>query len=87
MPEADFVAAGFTSDYYNNLKYIAHDEEQHVELLTSALAAAGASPVAACEYSFPYTDPKSFVSLASVLEGYVLHSTYYYALYSIFTIS
>ena len=69
MPESDFVAAGFTSDYYNNLKFIALDEEQHVSLLSSALTAAGATPVAAGEYDFPYTDPKSFVALASVLEG------------------
>ena len=70
MPESMFLDAGFTSAYYTNLKYIAHDEEQHVMLLTSALAAAGASPVAACTYNFPYTDPKSFVALASILEGY-----------------
>ena len=70
MPESEFLAAGFSSAYYNNLKYIAHDEEQHVELLTSALTAAGAMPVAACTYKFPYTNPQSFVTLASVLEGY-----------------
>ena len=65
----EFIKAGFSWNYYNNLKYIVHDEEQHVELLTSALMAAGAKPVAACTYDFPYTDPKSFVTLASVLEG------------------
>lgn len=69
MSEQDFLNAGFSSDYYNNLKYITHDEEQHVELLTSAIMTAGAAPVAACTYDFPYTDPKSFVTLASVLEG------------------
>ena len=69
MPEDEFLAAGFSSAYYNNLKYIAHDEEEHVELLTTALEAAGYSPVAACTYDFAYTDPKSFVTLASVLEG------------------
>ena len=65
----DFTDAGFSAAYYNNLKYITHDEEQHVMLLTSALTTAGAKPVAACTYSFPYTDVKSFVTLASVLEG------------------
>ena len=69
MSEKDFTDAGFSAAYYNNLKYVTHDEEQHVELLTSALTTAGAKPVAACTYSFPYTDAKSFVSLASVLEG------------------
>lgn len=69
MSEKDFTNAGFSAAYYNNLKFITHDEEQHVELLTSALTTAGAKPVAACTYSFPYTDVKSFVSLASVLEG------------------
>lgn len=54
--EHDFLKAGYSADYYNNIKYISHDEEQHVELLTSALQAAGVTPVAACQYNFPYTD-------------------------------
>ena len=69
MSEQDFNDAGFDSAYYTNLLYITHDEEQHVELLTSSLKTAGATPVAACTYNFPYTDPKSFVTLASILEG------------------
>ncbi len=68
MPESEFVDAGFTSAYYNNLKYVASDEEDHVLYLEAALKAAGATPVAACKYKFPYTDPKSFVALASILE-------------------
>ena len=74
MPESQFIAAGFSKAYYDNLKYIAHDEEAHVQLLTAAISKAGGKPVAACTYSFPYKDPKSFVTLASVLEGYVLPS-------------
>jgi hypothetical protein len=69
FPRQQFLDAGFTSAYYDNLKYVAHDETEHVSLLTSALAAAGAKPVARCEYDFPYTDPKSFVALASAIEG------------------
>ena len=69
--EKDFTDAGFSSDFFNNLKFIVHDEESHVVALTAALQKAGATPVAACEYSFPYTDVKSFVATSAVLEGYV----------------
>ena len=69
FPESDFTDAGFSASYYDNLKYVVMDEEQHVKALTAAITEAGATPVAACEYDFPYTDPKSFVALASVLEG------------------
>lgn len=67
--EQDFVNAGFPALYYQNLLFIVHDEEQHVQLLTSSIEYTGATPVAACTYDFPYTDPKSFVGLASILEG------------------
>lgn len=63
------MVSGYNTEYYNNLKYIAHDEEQHVKLLTGALSSAGVKPVAACEYSFPYTDVNGFITLSSVLEG------------------
>ncbi|KAK6340873.1 hypothetical protein TWF696_009188 [Orbilia brochopaga] len=69
MPESDFLEAGFTSEYYSNLKFIAHDEEAHVKLLTDGITAAGGMPVAACTYKFPMTDVKSFVTLSSILEG------------------
>jgi len=69
FPLEAFTAQGFSADFYNDLKYIAHDEQGHVEFLEAGLTAAGASPVAACTYDFPFTDPKSFVALASVIEG------------------
>lgn len=67
--QADFTAAGFGGSFYSNLMEISKDETTHVSFLTTALTAAGVTPVAECVYDFPYTDVKSFVSLASVLEG------------------
>ena len=55
--------------FYNELQYIAHDEEGHVLYLESALTAAGATPVAACNYSFPMTNPMEFVAMSAVVEG------------------
>ncbi|KAI9649018.1 hypothetical protein NHQ30_001584 [Ciborinia camelliae] len=69
MPEQMWLDSNFSSSFYEQLKFIAHDEESHVVFLQSGLTAAGAAPVAACEYKFPFTDPKSFVALASVIEG------------------
>ena len=61
--ESDFASAGFDSTFYNNLKTISSDETTHVAFLTAALTKAGATPVKECTYSFPATDPKSFVML------------------------
>lgn len=69
FPLSEFEKAGYPLKIYDNLKYIVHDEEEHVKLLTAALTAAGAKPVAACEYKFSFTDVKSFLTLSSVLEG------------------
>ncbi|KAJ5827627.1 hypothetical protein N7447_004390 [Penicillium robsamsonii] len=67
--QEDFVKAGMEDPFYANLKKVASDEKEHVDFLTSALKAAGASPVAACTYNFPSTDVGGFLALASVLEG------------------
>ena len=71
--ESDFAAAGFDSTFYSNLKEVSSDEMTHVGFLTAAITKAGAQtgvkPVAECTYAFPSTDPKSFIALASVLEG------------------
>ncbi|KAJ5490450.1 hypothetical protein N7453_011275 [Penicillium expansum] len=67
--QEDFINAGMKDPFYANLKEVASDENEHVDFLTSALKAAGASPVAACSYNFPSTDVSGFLALASVLEG------------------
>ncbi|PMD35430.1 hypothetical protein L207DRAFT_114497 [Hyaloscypha variabilis F] len=64
--QADFVQAGFADPFYDNLKEISYDETTHVSFLRTALSSAA---VAECTYSFPSTDPASFVALASVLGG------------------
>lgn len=71
---ADFISAGFPDPFYANLRDVSSDETEHVTFLTNALKSAGVTPVLECTYSFPSTDPRSFVTLSSVLEGDLLLS-------------
>ncbi|KAF2736193.1 hypothetical protein EJ04DRAFT_598202 [Polyplosphaeria fusca] len=64
-----FADAGFRGSFFKNINEVLYDEKTHVDFLTGAISKLGAKPVAECTYSFPYTDVKSFVGLASVLEG------------------
>lgn len=65
----EVMAAGLSEMFYEELKYIAHDEEGHVLYLEAGLTAAGAKPVEACTYNFPMTTPKEFIALAATIEG------------------
>ncbi|BFZ54525.1 hypothetical protein PYCC9005_001562 [Savitreella phatthalungensis] len=67
--EQDFINAGFAFPFYQNLQEISKDEQSHVTFLTTALSAAGATPVQACNYTFPYNNPGQAITLAKVLEG------------------
>ncbi|KAF2234270.1 hypothetical protein EV356DRAFT_447044 [Viridothelium virens] len=68
--EKQFCDAGFTETlFYKNLGEVARDEATHVSFLTSALQAAGATPVAACTYNFGNLTPRTFIQTASILEG------------------
>ncbi|KAK4335952.1 Ferritin/ribonucleotide reductase-like protein [Rhodosporidium toruloides NP11] [Rhodotorula toruloides] len=66
--QSAFDQAGY-SGLYPVLQQVAKDEQAHVDFLTSALSAAGATPVQACNYTFPYTDVPSFLGLSQVVEG------------------
>lgn len=66
MDAGAFRAAGYPDWVRNRVSQIASHEADHVALLTGAL---GNSAVAACTYKFPYTDPKSFLALATVIEN------------------
>lgn len=67
--QQQFADAGFDDKFYKNLQIVAADEKTHVDFLDKAIVAAKFTPVKECVYSFPVTDPKSFVMVSSVLEG------------------
>lgn len=48
---------------------IASHEQTHVEFLSTALTAAGATPVKACTYDFGVTSPETFLATSQILEG------------------
>ena len=54
--EHDFKMAGYGKRYYENLQFVVADEQSHVQLLTTAIQAAGQAPVAPCTYKFPWSD-------------------------------
>ena len=62
----DFQAAGFPDWVRGRVNEVMMHEMSHVTLLTNAL---GNDAVQACEYSFPYTDVRSFLVLACGLEN------------------
>ncbi|KAH8080728.1 ferritin-like domain-containing protein [Cristinia sonorae] len=62
---AAFRAAGYPDWVRGRFQQIAQHEATHVEFLKGAL---GKDAVEACEYKFPYDDPKGFAAVSMVLE-------------------
>jgi rubrerythrin len=67
--ESDFSNAGFDSSVRQRIQTVSNDEKTHVSFLSTALQGLNQTPTAACEYAFGYTDVKSFLAVAQVLEG------------------
>ncbi|MDZ4796882.1 MAG: ferritin-like domain-containing protein [Bryobacteraceae bacterium] len=62
------LGSGTVAGVYTNLTRIRDHEVAHVKALQDAVTSLGGVPVLACTYSFPYTDPESFLQVALVLE-------------------
>jgi hypothetical protein len=69
FPDANFAALGLNQQQISDLKNIGQTEQAHVQFLQSAIAQAGVQPVQPCQYNFGFTDAKSMVATASVLEN------------------
>ncbi|KAF2667954.1 hypothetical protein BT63DRAFT_305758 [Microthyrium microscopicum] len=69
FPDSDFMALGLTQDQVGALKIVGQTEATHVTTLTSAISAAGAQPVQACQYNFGFTTAANMVATARVLEA------------------
>ncbi|THH32856.1 hypothetical protein EUX98_g1324 [Antrodiella citrinella] len=63
--EAAFAAAGYPSWVRGRFEQLSEHEATHVEFLGGAL---GSQALQSCEYSFPVTDPQSFVAVSMALE-------------------
>ncbi|KAJ6484966.1 ferritin-like domain-containing protein [Mycena vulgaris] len=64
--EHAFKKAGLPSWARGRFAQVAEHEAAHVAFLSGALGAKATQP---CNYSFPYTDPKSFAALSQAIEG------------------
>ncbi|KAL8934730.1 MAG: hypothetical protein Q9216_005759 [Gyalolechia sp. 2 TL-2023] len=65
--DAEYTAAGFPPGFRANVGVIADHETTHASTIATILSNAGYTPVPPCTYTFPYTDPTSFVNLANMI--------------------
>lgn len=69
FPASDFAALGLNQQEITDLLGVGSSEQAHVILLQSAIAQAGVKPVEPCTYNFGFTDAKSMVATAAILEN------------------
>jgi len=65
--EAEYEAAGFEAGFRDNVAVIASQEATHAATITSILEENSVTPIPNCTYSFPYSDPTSFVDLSNMV--------------------
>lgn len=64
----NFTDAGYDNKTYINFQNISSHEAAHVIVLNNTITSLGYTGVPPCTYNFPYTDVKSFIALAKLLE-------------------
>lgn len=69
FPDQNFAALGLNQQQIADLKNVGQTEQVHVQTLQGAIAQAGVQPVQPCQYNFGFTDAKSMVATAGVLEN------------------
>ncbi|KAI9664200.1 MAG: hypothetical protein M1831_002379 [Alyxoria varia] len=65
--EEEYQSAGFEAGFRENVNVIAQHEATHRDTLAQVLEMGGQTPLPECTYSFPYSDPKSFVDLSNMI--------------------
>lgn len=65
--EAQYEADGFPAGFRDNVGVIAQHEAIHASTLAGVLEANGVAAFNSCTYQFPYSSPKTFVSLANMI--------------------
>jgi len=66
---SEFMALGLAQEQIDGLVKIGKTEASHVTALMGAIAGTGATPVSTCTYDFKFTDAKSMIATAKVLEA------------------
>ncbi|KAL5604147.1 hypothetical protein BROUX41_002134 [Berkeleyomyces rouxiae] len=69
FPPADFTALGLNDKQVTDLLALPDSEFAHASFLQKSLAQGGITPVQPCTYNFGFTDAKSMVVVAAVLEN------------------
>jgi hypothetical protein len=66
ITDAQFTTEGFPAGFHENVCLIAEQEAVHIETSSNILTSNGATPVTACNYTFPYSNATEFANLCAV---------------------